>query len=354
MEQTRARPAGAPWLTLTLLAVLIAVYCVELVLGIPTLVAAGGSSRNEVLGNGDWFRLMSAPFLHGSFLHILLNGVVLLWGGAIMERLVGPAWFAAIYAVSGISGSLLSIAVNPPNVPSVGASGALMGVMASLFVTSFHFPTGPLRTQLRVAALQVLVPSLIPVFTAITGQAVDYGAHAGGAIGGAVTALVMLALWRHTEGRPRLRPLAAAVGLAALAAAAVSAWKVGDNVQSLAMLIPDSEYPRTDADWKTNADRLTARFPHDPRVRLNNGIVRLEAGDSDGAERELRAGLADAVAMRRILRPQVEAFLRTNLASAILRTRPAEARAVAEPVCRMDTPEMRTLRSSLKRKGLCD
>lgn len=354
---------GAPWVTFALLAVLVAVFGVELGAGertqflqpgIRTLVSLGGLSRNLVLGNGDWFRLFAAPFLHASPLHLLLNGLVLLWGGTILERLVGRAWFAAIYAVSGIAGSLMSLAVNPPNVVSVGASGALMGVMASLFVASFHFPAGPLRARLRVAALQVLVPSMIPVFTAVTGQAVDYGAHAGGALGGAVTALLMLLLWRRTGVLPRLRPLAAAIGLAAFAAAAASAWKVGHNVALQAALVPDAEFPRSDADWKAKAKDLTAHYPHDPRVRLFNGIARLDADDRDGAERELRTGLADAVALKGVLRPQVEALLRTNLATAILPDKPAEALVVAEPVCRTDTEETRGLRSRLKRSGLCD
>lgn len=364
MEQTDAPRGQTPWLTLALLAVLTAVFGVELAFGdrtefmqpaMRTLVALGGSSRNFVLGNGEWFRLFSAPFLHANLTHLALNGLVLWWGGSILERLVGHAWFAAVYAVSGICGSLMSLAVNPVNVVSVGASGAIMGVMASLFVASFHFPQGPARGQLRMAALQVLVPSLIPIFGFVTGQPVDYGAHAGGAIGGALTALAMLAVWRRPESLPRLRPLAAAVGLAGLAAAAMAGWRIEQNRQLQALLVPDSEFPSTDAEWKAQAQQLTARFPHDPRVRLFNGIALLESrNDAEGAERELRAGLADAETMRGLLRPQVEALLRTNLATTILPTRPDEARAVAAPVCRSDAAETRTLRSHLKRAGACE
>lgn len=363
MEQTDAPRGQTPWLTFALLAVLTAVFGVELAFddrtqflqpGMRTLIALGGSSRNFVL-NGEWFRLFTAPFLHASLMHLALNGLVLWWGGSILERLVGPAWMAAVYAVSGICGSLMSLAVNPANVVSVGASGAIMGVMASLFVASFHFPAGPARGQLRMAALQVLVPSLIPIFGFIAGQSVDYGAHAGGAIGGVLTALVMLAVWRHAESLPRLRPLAAAVGLAGLAAAAVSGWRIEQNRQLQALLVPDNEFPSTDADWKAQAPTLTARFPHDPRVRLFNGIALLESRNgAEAAERELRAGLADAVAMRGVLRPQVEALLRTNLATALLPAKPDEARTVAEPVCRSDAAETRTLRSRLKRAGACE
>jgi rhomboid protease GluP len=373
MEQARAGEAGAPWLTLALLAVLIIAFCFELGLGfdqhagflqpsLRTLVALGGSNWTLVAGDGEWFRVISAPFLHANLLHLSLNGLVLLWGGSILERMLGRAWFAAIYAVSSITGGLMSLAVNPPTVVSVGASGALMGLMASLFVTSFHFPAGPLRTRLRTAALQVLVPSLLPVFTAITGQRVDFGAHLGGALGGALMALVMLGLWPRSERWPRLRWLAAAIGVVGMVAVMVTAWKVHGSfvkaqrdVELQAMLIPASQFPNSEADWKAHIDDLAARYPHDPRPRLFRGITLLDAGDLAGAERELRAGLDDAQTFKDLLPPQVEALLRTNLATTLNAARQtAEAKAVAEPVCRRETAETRSLRSRLKRLGLCD
>ncbi|MBO0751144.1 MAG: rhomboid family intramembrane serine protease [Bradyrhizobiaceae bacterium] len=373
MEQARAGEAGAPWLTLALLAVLIIVFFFEVGVGLDpntgflqpslhTLVALGGSNWNLVVGGGEWFRVISAPFLHAGLLHLALNGLVLLWGGSFLERLLGRAWFAAIYAVSSVSGGLMSLAVNPPTVVSVGASGALMGLMASLFVTSFHFPPGPVRTRLLTAALQVLVPSLIPVFTAITGQRVDFGAHLGGALGGAVMALVLLGVWPRSERWPRLQWLAAAIAVAGFLAVMVTAWKVHGSftkarrdLELQAMLIPDNQFPRSDADWKAKVDELVARYPHDPRPRLFRGITLLDAGDLVGAERELRAGLDDVPTFQDVLPPQVEALLRTNLASALsAEQNTTEAKAIAEPVCRRDTAETRSLRSRLRRLGLCD
>jgi rhomboid protease GluP len=373
MQQAGAGRAGAPWLTLALLAVMIIVFCLELSLGfdqhagllqpgLRTLVALGGSNWNLVAGGGEWFRLISAPFLHANLLHLSLNGLVLLWGGSLLERLLGRAWFAAIYAISTVTGGLMSLAINPPTVVSVGASGAIMGVMASLFVASFHFPPGPVRTRLLTAALQVLVPSLLPVFTAITGQRVDFGAHLGGTLGGAFVTLVLLLLWPRSQPLPRLRWLAAAIGVAGLITAAVAAWNVHGSfvkaqheLELQAMLIPDSQFPRTDAEWKAQVDNLAARYPHDPRPRLYRGITLLDAGDLAGAERELRAGLADAQTFKDVLPPQVEALLRTNLASTLNANRQtAEAKSIAEPVCRPDRAETRSLRSRLRRLGLCE
>jgi Flp pilus assembly protein TadD len=121
------------------------------------------------------------------------------------------------------------------------------------------------------------------------------------------------------------------------------------------MLVPNSQLPRTDAEWKAQVESLATRYPHDPRPRLFRGVTMVEAGDFAGAESELRTGLADAVAMKDVLPPQVEMLLRTNLAIALSNTRQAaEAKTVAAPVCRLDTAENRSMRTRLKRIGVCD
>jgi rhomboid protease GluP len=232
---------GPPWLTFALLATLIAVFIAETKAGIgpqdgpfepgiTTLIAMGASYRKLIIDQGEWFRVISAPFLHASLLHIGLNGLVLLWGGSVLERMLGRAWFGAVYAVSGVTGVLASLVINDAGVVSVGASGALMGLMACLFVTSFHFPEGPLRSRLRTAALEVLIPSMLPVVSSMTGQRVDYGAHIGGAIGGGLLALVVLAVWPRSEHLPRLRWFAATVAVAGLLAAVMTAGTIASSL----------------------------------------------------------------------------------------------------------------------------
>jgi rhomboid protease GluP len=373
MEQAGdVRKLGPPWLTFALLAALIVVFCTELAAGLDppagwlqpsvrTLVAMGGSNRLLIVDGGEWFRVISAPFLHGGLVHVALNGLVLLWGGSLLERMLGRAWFAAIYTVSGVTGVLASLAINEAALVSVGASGALMGLMASLFVTSFHFPPGPLRSRLRTAALEVLIPSMLPVVTAVTGLRVDYGAHLGGAVGGGLMALVLLMSWPRSEQLPRLRWFAAAIAFAGLAAVIVTAWKIESSfvnvrreIESNTLLIPDSQLPRTEEQWKAQVKSLAGRYPHDPRPRLFLGIMLLEEADSAGAERELRTGLADMAAVRELLPPGAETLLRTNLAIALSDRKKAEAKTVAEPVCRLESAGNRQNRTRLTRLGLCD
>jgi rhomboid protease GluP len=237
-----------------------------------------------------------------------------------------------------------------------------MGLLATLFVVSFHFTPGLLRTRLQTAALQVLLPSLIPLATTVTGQHVDYGAHLGGVLGGTLMGLILLGNWPDTERLPRLRWLAAGMAAAGLIAALVTAAMVANSVIKLrhevdlrAMLIPNSQLPRTDAEMKSQVESLAARYPRDPRPRLLRGLAMLDAGDSAGAERELRAGLADAEIVKNLLPPRVEALLRANLAMALYgNSQKAEARTIAEPVCQLDTAESRPMRVPLKSIGVCD
>lgn len=373
MEKAGADKAGPPWLTFALLTALAVVFGCELGFGfdqptglaqpsVRTLMAMGGSNRTVIVANGEWYRMISAPFLHGGLIHLALNGFVLLWAGSLLEGVVGRAWYAAIYGVSAVAGVLVSLALNPPSVASVGASGALMGVLACLFVISFHFEAGRVRGHLQSVALQVLVPSLIPIAASVTGQHVDFGAHLGGVLGGALIGLILLGNWPDAERLPRLRWLAAAIAMAGLAAVVVTAWlaanaflKARHELDLRGMLMPNSQLPHTDAEWKAQAESLAARYPHDPRPRLFRGISMLEARDSAGAERELRAALADAETLKDLLTPQLEALVRTNLAIALSDAgKKAEAKELAAPVCRVDTAENRSMRTRLKRIGACD
>lgn len=178
---------------------------------IATLVAFGALSHKLVLSYGEWYRLFTASLLHANLAHIVGNGVALLWGGWLLERLVGRLWFFAFFGMSALGGSLLSLAVNPVNLVSVGASGALMGLFAALFVGSFRYASGTAgRTRLQINSLRILVPSLLP-FLQTSATRIDYGSHIGGALSGAALALLLLKFWPEGARIPQLRIAAASV-----------------------------------------------------------------------------------------------------------------------------------------------
>jgi membrane associated rhomboid family serine protease len=355
---------GFPWLTCAILAVLIGVFAAELVYGIgdwtkalqptiATLVAFGGLSR-LVVQAGEWYRLFSAPLLHGDIFHLALNCVALYLAGSILEGFVGRAWFTTIFVVGAVGGSLLSLALNPDSLVSVGASGAVMGLFAAMLAASFRFPSGAERTGLQMAAIYVLLPSLLPLASVFKGQRVDYAAHFGGAIAGAALGFVLLKIWPHDEPRPRWRSVAIVAALAGLLAFAYPVLPAirGYPVAVLgAALIPQADLPQTDAAAKAQSADLVARYPRDPRGHLIRARVLLVTHDVAGAERELRAGLAEEDVWRTLFKPDLAIALRTTLALVLAEDRMDEARAVARPVC--EAVQSGPSREALDKMKLC-
>jgi rhomboid protease GluP len=359
-------PSSFPVLTTAILAVLFAVFAAEILYGIgpwtkaleptiATLVAFGGLAHDLVLQSGEWYRLFSAPFLHVDAGHLAMNAIALFIAGRSLEGLVGRAWFGAAYVIGALGGSLLSLAWNPPTLVAVGASGAIMGLFVAMLVVSLHFPPGVIRTNLQMSATYVLIPSLLPLAGALKGHKVDYAAHFGGAIAGALTGFVMLAVWSQAEPWPRFRRAAAAIAVAGVVVLAYPITAVLANYSAMAFitqLIPPDKLPRTNADMKARATALIAQYPHDPRPRFARAAELLDANDPAGAEREARAGLADEKLWSSLLSAQTANGLRIVLALAISKDRPDEARSTIRPACAgvKDGP----MRKRLSDQKLCD
>jgi rhomboid protease GluP len=283
---------------------------------------------------GEWLRLFSGPLLHADAMHLALNCVAFYISGRILEGLVGRAWLAALFVVGAISGALFSLAFNPDNLVSVGASGAVMALFAALLVLAFHFPKGPDRTALLMNSIYVLVASMVPVTSG--GGKVDIAAHAGGALGGLVVGGLMLAIWRKDELRPRFAGVGAVIGIAGLAAFAFSFTPLPQNYREgliSAAMVPDSDAPKNGAEWRKQATELGAKYPRDPRPRYFRAIDLIDANDMRAAEGELRAGLAEVDLWRKVINPEFAMHMQVALAIAMAGDRLPEAREVAKPVC---------------------
>ena len=124
---------GPPIFTYALITILIGIYVAELKFGVipakgdtpdtQTLLVLGGTFRQRILQYGEWWRLVTAALLHGSFIHLAFNCFALWRAGILLERLVGWRWFAALFCVSAVGGSVASLLINPDNIVGVGASG---------------------------------------------------------------------------------------------------------------------------------------------------------------------------------------------------------------------------------------
>jgi rhomboid protease GluP len=342
-----AESRGPPFLTIGILAVLALLFVVELVVGarpgaefltppIDTLVALGGASSALVQGRGEWWRLFTAPLLHGGPLHLILNGVGLYLGGVVLESLLGRAWLGALFVIGGLGGSLASVLINDASMVSVGASGAIMALLAAALVATYRLPPAH-RMPLQAPLLQVLVPSLIPIALHSSSGHVDFAAHLGGALTGALAGFALLRTWPVADPHPRFRRAALGVALAGVAAyliafaAVKSAYPLYAGVGDVA-LIPNE---RLSSLTSNDATELLVKYPRDPRAHQLAAIRAANEQDLPLAERHLRAGLAEEGVLRTSFPDRhLEGNLRGLLALVLEEQgRHGEAVEAARPAC---------------------
>ncbi len=138
-----------------------------------------GANFAPLVKNGELWRLLTCAFLHGGIMHLLVNMYSLYIVGTQVETYIGKYKFLGIYLISAIAGSLMSCIFNP-NVVSVGASGAIFGLLGSLLYFGMHYRLY-LGSVLRNQIIPIIVLNLILGFL-IPG--VDNAAHIGGLVGG--------------------------------------------------------------------------------------------------------------------------------------------------------------------------
>ena len=181
----------------------------QLVTGAPGATGAAGQALIGVT-HGEWWRLLTSAFLHYGILHLGLNMLSLYFAGRILETVIGRWRFLLLYLVSAVAGSAGALYVTP-DVASAGASGAIFGVLGALLVLE--------RTGTIATGGQILFWIVINLLFTFSAPNISIGAHVGGLVAGI---LVMLAYLRFR----RDARLAAAAGMAVLAAAVVFAYAV--------------------------------------------------------------------------------------------------------------------------------
>jgi membrane associated rhomboid family serine protease len=154
------------------------------------------------VAHGDWWRMVTSMFLHGGYFHIAVNMYSLYFVGTILEHVIGRWRFLLLYLASGIAGSAGAL-VWSPLTPTVGASGAIFGILGALFVLERR---GAIVTGGQIAGLIVL--NLVITFA--LSSYISVGAHVGGLIGGIVL------MWLFLELRRSTYSVAATAGIVAL------------------------------------------------------------------------------------------------------------------------------------------
>jgi len=167
-----------PIITYSLMAINIIVFILEVLLGQGTIIS-NFAVYFPLIKNGEYYRLLTGIFLHANIFHLAFNMYALFVIGKQLENLVGKHKFLIIYLFSGITGALFSILFNQNSI-SVGASGAIFGLMGSLVYFGYYY---------RVYFGNVILKEIIPVILlnlvlGFSMSGIDNFAHIGGLIGG--------------------------------------------------------------------------------------------------------------------------------------------------------------------------
>ena len=212
---TRSVSLSGPIVTLALIGVNVGIYVLELLMGSGlnaqsgwiyehgVLVSSAVDSAGQVVGvsEGEWWRLITASFLHYGPLHLGLNMLVLWFIGPPLEEYFGHGRYLLVYLVSGLAGSAGAL-IWSPNALTVGASGAIFGIMGAALVLEAR--------RIYVFGGQALGLVVINLGIGFVIPGISIGGHVGGLIGGALCALAFSSFRRS----PALATLSmAAVGV---------------------------------------------------------------------------------------------------------------------------------------------
>ena len=201
-----------PFVTYTLIGINVLVFLLQFSAGIDALAKQWGMWPIGISIGGEWWRFPSSAFLHGSWIHIAFNMYVLFIIGPTLERILGHIRFVLLYAFAAMGGAIASFVFSDVTTVSVGASGAIFGLMGALVVAG---------QRLRYDIRMVLVLLGINIIIGFLAPNIDWRAHLGGLVTGALVAAIMVLPKRAH------RLLVQSLGLIAVAIALVlvAAWR---------------------------------------------------------------------------------------------------------------------------------
>jgi len=187
----------APYVTWTLLGANVLVFLAQYL--VPDIARLFGMNSIMVALGDEYYRLITAAFVHVSLFHILFNCWALYVIGPYLERAFGHVRFAALYFVSAFGGSVLGLWMDHPRVFTIGASGAIFGLFGAVFVVGR-------RLNLDVRGITVLIVINLAITFIVPG--ISWTGHIGGLVTGA--ALSAALAYAPKENRTRWQLMAVA------------------------------------------------------------------------------------------------------------------------------------------------
>lgn len=145
----------------------------------------GGTYSNGYfpgVSTGQWYRLLTVALTHANILHLATNMWALYSIGNLVESIFGRSRYMIIFTLSLLTASLTSVYLGPHNIPGVGASGAIFGLFGALLVVGKRVGID-YRSVVSLVVLNLIITFSVPN--------IDWHAHLGGLLGGALTAAVI-------------------------------------------------------------------------------------------------------------------------------------------------------------------
>lgn len=151
------------------------------------------SINRQAIVNGEYYRLITGIFLHGSIIHLICNCYAIYVIGTQLESFLGRLKFTIVYILSGIAGSMLSIFFS--NGYSIGASGAIFGLLGSLLYFGYHY-----RVYLDSVVKSQIIPLIfLNLSLGFFLSGIDNWAHIGGLIGGIFSTMAVGIKYKSTR-----------------------------------------------------------------------------------------------------------------------------------------------------------
>jgi membrane associated rhomboid family serine protease len=167
--------------------------------------------RGAAVADGQWYRLVTGGFLHASFFpHLAFNMLLLFFLGRLLEPALGTVRFLAVYFAALLAGAFGALLVTDPFVSTVGASGAIFGLVGAAFVIARGRGMSALAGELGF----LIVINLVLTFGA---SGISVGGHLGGLVAGALCGLVIVAGERGQLGARHRQAELSLIGAIAVA-----------------------------------------------------------------------------------------------------------------------------------------
>ncbi|MGQ7843223.1 rhomboid family intramembrane serine protease [Granulosicoccus sp. 3-233] len=204
MPNLPALPRGCP-LSLTLIVINIGLYLAQMSTG--NLITNSGLLYGPAVQGGQWWRLFSSGFLHGSLLHVGFNMYLLFMLGPHLERAYGSLRFALMYAGSLVGGAL-GVMAFAWDQPTLGASGAVLGLAGAMGIALHERGIGLRQSPVfGLVVLNLALPLLVP--------GISFSGHFGGVLAGILLGYLLVWLPARSHGASTGNTLS--IGAAAVA-----------------------------------------------------------------------------------------------------------------------------------------